>query len=79
MLNEKDSSWVAQRMYDSINILEAEKLRPCLLHKPKIYLDGNMWCALLGVNIQEGVCGFGESPDEAMRAFDKAWYQKVKQ
>jgi hypothetical protein len=46
---------------------------PHYLYKPKLSLDGNMWCALLGDNIQEGVCGFGETPEKAMAEFDKAW------
>jgi len=74
MLNDNDSSWVAQRMIDSINIRESEALRPSVIFHPRLFLDGNMWCALLGDNIQEGVCGFGKSPDTAMREFDKEWY-----
>lgn len=40
-----------------------------------VFRDGNKWCALYGSNIQEGVCGFGDSPNEAMAAFDRAWYE----
>lgn len=29
-------------------------------------LDGNMWCALLGTNLQEGLAGFGPTPQEAL-------------
>jgi hypothetical protein len=47
--------------------------RPCMMWQPKIYLDGNKWCALLGANLQDGVAGFGDSPEEAMKAFDDAW------
>jgi hypothetical protein len=39
-----------------------------------------MWCCLYGANIQEGFCGFGETPDKAMRDFDKNfYYQKLEQ
>lgn len=34
---------------------------------------GGLGCALLGENIQEGVCGFGKTPALAMTAFDLAW------
>ena len=27
----------------------------------KPFKDGNMWCYLYGDNIQEGICGFGET------------------
>lgn len=51
--------------------------RPCVLWKPKLFIDGNQWCALFGENIQEGVVGFGDSPDAAMREFDDAWRKKL--
>jgi hypothetical protein len=54
-----------------------EMTRPNVLHKPKLYQDGNMWCALLGGNIQEGICGFGKSPAKAMMDFDKAWFKDI--
>jgi hypothetical protein len=36
-------------------------------------MDGNQWCALYGDNLQDGVCGFGDSPAAAMQDFDMAW------
>ena len=51
--------------------------RPCVLWKPRLFIDGNQWCALFGENIQEGVVGFGDSPEEAMWAFDAAWRKKL--
>lgn len=50
-----------------------EARRPSVLYRPAISLDGNQWCALYGDNLQDGVAGFGESPDAAMRDFDRAW------
>ena len=55
----------------------AAQERPCVLWKPSLFRDGNQWCALLGENIQEGVVGFGDSPDAAMWAFDEAWREKL--
>lgn len=51
----------------------AERVRPSVLFRPVLSRDGNQWCALLGENLQEGVAGFGKTPDEAMRSFDRAW------
>lgn len=51
-----------------------ERKRPCVIFKPSLYKDGNMWCALFGDNLQEGVAGFGDTPAKAMYAFDSAWY-----
>jgi hypothetical protein len=53
-----------------------ETMRPSVLFKPSVELDGNAWIALYGSNIQEGVVGTGDSPDEAMRAFDAEWGKK---
>lgn len=57
--------------------LSHELLRPFRLMKTGIVLDGNQWCVLYGDNLQDGVAGFGESPDLASRAFDTAWYEKL--
>lgn len=50
-----------------------EHTRPCVVFKPKLTKDGDMWCALLGENLAEGVAGFGPNPAKAMYAFDTAW------
>ena len=55
-----------------------ELLRPFRLMRTSISLDGGQWCVLYGENLQDGVAGFGESPDKASRAFDLAWYKEVR-
>lgn len=35
----------------------------------RLYPDGSMWCALLGPDLQDGVCGFGATPYEAVVKF----------
>ena len=54
-----------------------EQLRPSTIYKPKLYMDGNWWCALYGENIQRGVSAFGETPEEAMKNFDIAWTKHI--
>ena len=54
-----------------------ENNRPFMLLKPRMYPDGNQWCALYGDNIQEGVCGFGDTPHKASIAFDLAWLNET--
>lgn len=51
--------------------------RPSFILKPKLSVDGNLWCALYGDNLMEGVAGFGDSPEEAYCDFDKAWFAKL--
>jgi hypothetical protein len=50
---------------------------PSVQYRPSVSIDGNQWCALYGENLQDGVAGFGDSPEEAMSAFNKAWRQKL--
>lgn len=68
-----DFSHAAQAAHQAAIIIEAEQTRPSVLYRPDLAKDGNMWSALYGSNIQEGVCGYGETPAAAMAAFDKAW------
>ena len=50
-----------------------EWTRPTVLIRPRVYPDGDQWCALYGANIQEGVAGFGPTPEAACRDFDAHW------
>lgn len=34
---------------------------------------GDKYCAMLGVNLMEGVCGFGRTIDESIDAFCESW------
>ena len=51
---------------------------PSAVWKPRLFIDGNQWCALYGDNLQDGVAGFGDSPSAAMWDFDKAWNTNLK-
>ena len=83
-MNKEDSNMVAQAQchtaYIETNLaLEhyAEKNRPFMLLRPRIFIDGNRWCALYGENLQDGVAGFGDSPFTASHAFDTEWHNKL--
>lgn len=32
-----------------------------------VYIDGDQWYAMLGENLQDGLAGFGDTPQEALR------------
>ena len=53
-----------------------EQQRPFVLLRPKMCSDGNQWCALYGDNLQEGVAGFGDTPEQASYDFDKHWREE---
>ena len=46
---------------------------PSAIYRPKLYKDGNQWCALYGDKIISGVCGFGDTPAEAIHDFNQCW------
>jgi len=81
MLNPEDSNMAANAICHAA-AMSQEAFRqategygtPSAIYKPKLFVDGNQWCALLGDNLQSGVCGFGSTPYHAMAAFDRAWY-----
>lgn len=55
---------------------EMQRQRPFMLLRPPIYPDGDQWCVLLGEDLMTGIAGFGETPDLAAQAFDKAWFEQ---
>ncbi|MGA2159878.1 MAG: hypothetical protein ABSG90_11755 [Dehalococcoidia bacterium] len=67
----------AARIQNELYAYACELRRPCHLLKPRIFIDGDMWCALYGENLQDGVAGFGKSPELAYWDFDKKWCEKL--
>jgi hypothetical protein len=54
-----------------------DRRTPSYMYRPKLSIDGNQWCALYGENLQEGVAGFGDSPEKAYLDFDRAWFRPL--
>ena len=73
-----DISYVSQQIKDEAMIIAYEMTRPAVLYKPNLSLDGDLWCALYGDNIQIGVVGYGSSPAAAMTDFDNNWGKEIK-
>ena len=80
---ELNEYWSAQAVEEYKGMLYEQKMQnytyncersaPHVIHNTKIFKDGNKYCCLLGDNIQEGICGFGDSPKEACDDFDYIW------
>ena len=49
------------------------KQSPSVIYRPKITKDGNMYCCLFGDNLQDGIAGFGKTPEKACSEFDRVW------
>jgi len=83
-MNANDSSMAANAIChaaemtrETIKMTVYEYERPSTVHKPRLFIDGNQWCALFGENLQDGVAGFGDSPYLAMQDFDVNWYKPI--
>lgn len=70
-----DISHYKALLHQDFSIAASEMARPSAVFKPAIFADGAEWCALLGENLQVGVAGFGKTPNEAMAAFDMAFWR----
>ena len=70
-------SHYAQMVAAAYEEAAAEQMRPCVLLKPILKIDGDKWCALYGDNLQDGIAGFGKSPSDAMHDFDKNYHTNL--
>ena len=74
MTDLSNEAYIIQvRVCEAAATIESALSAPHVLMRPKIYPDGNQWCALYGENLVEGVAGFGDTPELAMKAFDQSW------
>lgn len=62
-------------LVDHIRATAIEMVRPFYQLKPKLSRDGNQWRFLYGENLQEGIAGFGETPELAARDFDRDFFE----
>ena len=72
-----DFSYYAETIKNEFLNTAFEMQRPSTVHKPKLSIDGDKWCALYGENLQDGVAGFGDSPAQALSDFDKNWHKTL--
>jgi len=61
------------RIYGEKCATEWERKRPAVLFRPRLFVDGDSYCALYGDDVISGVAGFGNTAAEAMADFDKNW------
>ena len=46
--------------------------------KPRVYIDGNQYCVLLGKDLQEGIAGFGDTIYKAILDFNQQFHLPIK-
>lgn len=86
MLNERDStSLLSQLLHDATMkhqeemnlIIEKEEMNLFSILRPKLFMDGNMWCVLYGDNLMDGIAGFGETVYKAILDFNASFHKKI--
>lgn len=50
---------------------------PSAMRRPKLFVRNDLWIALLGPSIEEGIVGIGPSVAAALRAFDAQYVAGV--
>jgi len=68
-----DGDWTIRELLEERIQRYRQIKRPSVLFRPRLFQDGDQWCALYGEDLQEGCAGFGATPEEAMKSFDEAW------
>ena len=68
---------------DQVNISFQQAIweyeRPVVVFKPRLSLDGDQYCFLLGDDLMNGVAGFGDTVAKAAQDFDANFFhQKAK-
>jgi hypothetical protein len=80
ILNQEYSHMLANRIDHYMGIQHQETINRIIAEEQMSFVktfnlipfkDGNMWCVLLGENLQEGISGFGETPLMAVLDFNK--------
>lgn len=74
IVNNWNIAEAASAFVEAAGAMTCEANRPSVLYRPRLSKDGNAWIACLGDNLQIGVVGCGDTPEDAMRDFDRVWY-----
>ena len=69
-------SHAAQMTQHSFQSMLVDHQAPSVLYRPRLFLDGDKYCVLLGDDLQSGVAGFGQTAIAAMGDFDRNFYKQ---
>lgn len=64
-------AWAMNEFINQVVQVTQLQMSPHVLLKPRLCIDGNQWCALYGENLQDGLAGFGDTPERAMLDFNQ--------
>lgn len=77
LLSYSTNFLIAENQSKMNALVEAEELNKVAILKSRIFIDGKQWCVLYGDNLQDGICGFGDTPMLAIYDFNKAFHSPV--
>jgi len=78
MTEDNDSlSWSFTRLDETLQDIISELGKPHKFLRPELFRDGNKWCALYGADMQVGIAGFGDSPVDAIEAFNRECIKRI--
>jgi hypothetical protein len=55
-------------------LIEQQEMNLFSLLRPRVTIDGNKYCILYGENLQDGICGFGDTVMLAIYDFNKNFF-----
>ncbi len=70
-------SKAATMVQQTIENAAVELKRPSMLFKPKLYIEGNQWCAMYGDSPAISLQGWGNSPELALIDFDLNYSEEL--
>lgn len=74
----RDSNAIKLEHESRMNLLiQNEEMNLFNLLKPKVFMDGNMWCVAYGNNPMEGIYGYGETIMKAIYSFNKEFHKEI--
>jgi hypothetical protein len=76
-LREANLGHYAEGAAQSVQFAVAQYERPSAVYRPRLVKIRDEWCAFYGEEKDNGPAGYGTSPENAMRAFDEAWYNRL--
>jgi hypothetical protein len=74
-----DGADLARRALDGMDsYCAAHPDSPSALRRPNLSFRNGLWIALLGPSVEEGIVGFGDSVEAALRAFDAQYNVRLR-
>ena len=68
----------AEGLVEMVRYYDDHPKSPSAVHRPRLFLRGSSWVALLGYTLQGGIAGIGSTVAAALQAFDSHYLASLK-